>query len=118
MSWPNWDDHKALHNDAMSCCDEAVKHKRGGFKVAAKRMYRAAFIRERRAAEVCPSTWWKAVLYRSAAWLGLESEYAEGAYHCARAGLAVDNVPGDVRAELDEVLEAARTRRRSPPERR
>lgn len=106
-TWPDWDDHKALHDDAMSCCDEAMRHKRGGYDVAAKRMYRAAFVRERRAAEVCPPCWWKAVLYRSAATLGLESGYAEGAYHCARAGLALEDVPGEIRAELEEVLAKA-----------
>ncbi len=107
MSTPSWDDHRALHDSAMECVDEAMKFHRQGFPQASRRMYRMAFIRERRAAELWPPHWFKGVVWRSAGWIALNCGQTDNARFCARAGLALDGLPGCVRGDLEEVLAAA-----------
>ena len=103
---------KALHRQAMERADELeLLTRRHGSPLRIRRVATIAFWLERCAAQQVPlhpnNEPSRAILYRSAAWLAVRAERYADAIQCAEAGLA-GVIHGDLRGELEEVLEEAR----------
>lgn len=91
-----------LHEKAMQLAAKADKIRR-----KAQATYALAAEPEERAAEQCTDHIWKAVLYRSAAWLALHGARFREAIRLAERGLNVAP-PEEIAAELRDVIEQAK----------
>lgn len=93
---------KELHDKAMALMDEADILMR-----QARNIKYHAYKLELHAAMICnPDTFWRGILYRSAAWLALQSGNAKTAIRIATMGLAMKPLKG-VAYELKEVRDEA-----------
>ncbi|HML21842.1 MAG TPA: hypothetical protein PKD09_09350 [Aggregatilinea sp.] len=102
---------RQLHERAMALADDALIARTRGEMSRVKRLSRRAFRLERRAAQSVPlapeSEPTRSILYRSAAWLALDSGAPEDALEMVKFGLAGDP-PILVRRELFDARRHAR----------
>lgn len=73
-----------------------------------KLLYFQTAILEEKAALLTKHPLSKGILYRSAAWCAIHAGDTARAIRLAEAGLAGEKVPGAIREELEEALEAAK----------